>query len=84
MQNDGQRHEQAERRRDLDEARVEAAPAVGHVLGDVDRRAAVLAAERESLQDANQQERDRRGHADRGVGRQHADERRRAAHDARA
>ena len=55
-----QRDEQAERRRDLNEAGVEAALAVRHVLGDVDGRAAVLAAERQALQDADQDQQDRR------------------------
>ena len=80
-QNDDERHEQSERRRDLDEARVEAAPLVGHVFRDVHGRAAVLAAEREALQHANHEERDRRRDPDRPIGRQEADDRRRAAHD---
>ena len=66
-QDHDERAEQAERRGDLDEARVEAAPVVRHVLGDVDRRAAVLAAERQPLEDADEQERDRRRQADRRV-----------------
>ena len=45
-----------ERRRGLDPARVEAALARRRVLGDVGRRAAVLAAERQALQ---QPQRDR-------------------------
>ena len=45
---------QAERRGGLDEAGVEAALVVGRVLGDIDRGAAVLAAEREALQQAQQ------------------------------
>jgi hypothetical protein len=51
------------------------------VLGHVDRGAAVLAAEREPLEDPDHQQRRRREHADRGVGRQHPDQRGRGAHD---
>ena len=80
-EDDGQRKEQSERRRDLNEAGVEAAPSVRHVLGDIDGGAAVFAAERQSLQHADHEQGDRRGNADGGVRRQEADERRRAAHD---
>ena len=80
-EDDGQRDEQAERRRDLDEARVEPAAIVGHVLGDVHRRAAVLAAERQPLQHADEQQRNRRRDADGVIRRQESDGRRRAAHD---
>ncbi len=51
------------------------------MLGDIDRGTAVLSPERQSLEDADQQQDDRRRHADGRIGRQHADERRRAAHD---
>ena len=60
-----QRQEQAERRRGLDPAGVGAALAVRRVLGDVGRRAAVLAAERQALQQAQRDQDDRRGDADR-------------------
>ena len=45
-----ERQQQAEGRGRLDPARVLAALVVGGVLGDVDRRAAVLAAEGEALE----------------------------------
>jgi hypothetical protein len=73
--------EEAERGRDLDEARVVAAAGVGHVLGDVHRRAAVLAAEGQALEEAEHEEDRRREDADRRIRRQHADEERRQAHD---
>ena len=44
------------------------------VLGDVGRRAAVLAAERQALQQPQRDQQDRRGDADGGIARQHADE----------
>ena len=46
------------------------------VLDGHERRATPLAAGREALQDAEQDQQDRRGDADRGVRRQEADERR--------
>ena len=55
--------------------------ALGRVLGHVGGRAAVLAAERQALQQTQRDENDRRGDADGGVARQHADERGRCAHD---
>ena len=51
------------------------------MLGDIDRRAAVLAAEREALEEAERHEQDRRGDADLAVVRQQADQEGRAAHD---
>ena len=62
-----QRQEQADRRGGLDEPGVEAAPAVRRVLGDVGRGAAILAAERQALQQAQRDQDDRRGEADRRV-----------------
>src|SRR6185503_5537094 len=64
---DQQRSEQTERGGDLNEAGVEAALLVGHVLGDVNSRAAVLTTERESLKHTNQQENDRRRDSDRCI-----------------
>ena len=51
------------------------------MLRDVDGRAAVFTAKGKALQDTNEQERDWRSQPDRGVGREHTDEGRRAAHD---
>ena len=72
--------EQAGRGRDLDEARVEAPLVVGDVLRHVDRGPAVLAAERQALQQAQRHQQDRRQDADRRIGRQEADEGGRQAH----
>ncbi len=68
-QDHDQRQEEAERRRDLDEARIQAALAGRRVLGDVGRRAAVFAAEREALQQAQRDQDDRRRGTDRRVAR---------------
>ena len=57
-----------------------AALVVGAVLGDVDRRAAVLAAEREALREPQRDEQDRREDSDLLVRRQQADEGGRKAH----
>ena len=76
-----QRQKQPEGRRDLDEAGVEAAPAIGDVLGHVDGGPAVLPTERQSLQHANHEQGDRRGDPDAGVGREKSDRGRRTAHD---
>ena len=51
---DDEREQQADRGRRLDPARVLAALLVGAVLGDVDRGAAVLAAEGEALGEAQE------------------------------
>jgi hypothetical protein len=51
------------------------------VLGDVGGGAAVFAAERQALQQAQRHEEDRRGHADGLVRGQDADQERRGAHD---
>ena len=76
-----EREEEAQGRGGLDPARVEAALAVRRVLGHVGCRAAVLAAERQALQQAQRNQNDRRHHADRRVGRQQADGGGREAHD---
>jgi len=52
--------EEAEGRRDLNEAGVEAALVIGNVLGHVNGRTAILAAEGQPLQNANENQRDRR------------------------
>ena len=80
-QNDEQRHEQAERGRRLNERGVVAALVVRRMLGDVDRGAAVFAAEREALRHAQRDEQNRREHAERRVAGKQADRRRRSAHD---
>jgi hypothetical protein len=60
-------HEETERGRRLDEARVIAPLGVGHVLGDVGGRASVLAAERETLEQAQENEEHRGDEPDAGV-----------------
>ena len=74
-------HEQGRRREDhadghadLRERAEEAAARGGRVLDGHQRRAAPFATGREALQDAEQDQQDRSGDADRGVGRQEADE----------
>src|SRR5215216_6657135 len=52
------------------------------MLGDVDRRAAILAAERDALEDAQQDQQDRRENAGGGVCRKNADQEGRSAHQA--
>ena len=80
-------HEQRRRREDhadwhadLRERAEEAAARSGGVLDGHQRRAAPLATGREALQDAEQDQQDRSGDADRGIGRQESDERGRQAH----
>ena len=51
------------------------------MLGHVDRGAAILAAERQALEQPQRDQEDRRGHADRVVAGQAADEERRQSHD---
>ena len=60
---------------------VQAALVVGRVLGDVDRGAAVLAAEGQALEQPQDHQDGRREDADLRVGRQKADQGGRAAHD---
>ena len=55
-----QRHEQAERRGGLNPRRVIAALVRRRVFGDVDRRAAIFAAERKALHQAQADQHDRR------------------------
>ncbi len=76
-----QREEEADRRRRLDPRRVVAALAVRRVLGDVGCRAAVFAAQREALDQAQRDHQDRREPADRRVRRQQAHEEGRRAHE---
>ena len=59
-EDDQQRGEQAERGRRLDPAGRRAALVGRRMLGDIDRRAAIFAAERDALEDAQQDEQDRR------------------------
>src|SRR4029077_4187312 len=53
-----QRNEKSKCRRNLDEARIEAALAIGRALTDVHGRSSVLTAQRKSLQYANCNQRD--------------------------
>jgi hypothetical protein len=69
-ENHEQGDEQAERRRDLNERRVEAASIVRCVLRDVNRGAAVFAAERQSLEQPQRHEQDWREDAERPVARE--------------
>ena len=80
-QNNYDREKEAERGSDLNEACVETSPFVGHVFGNVNRGAAVLPTERESLQHSDHQQDDRRGDADGGVSGKKADQRGGAAHN---
>jgi hypothetical protein len=80
QQDHHQAEEQAEGRRHLDEAGVEAAPSGRGVLGHVGRRAAVLAAQGQALDQAHDHQGDRRGDADAGVAGQQADHEGRQAH----
>ena len=75
-----QRHEQTERRGGLNPRCVEPALVLGRMLRDVDRRAAVFAAEREALHETKCDQHDRRRDAPRGKARQHADEESADAH----
>lgn len=68
-----QREQQAEGRGGLDPTGVATALVRRGVLGDVDRRAAVLAAQGQALEHAQGDQDDRRGDTDRGIGGQQAD-----------
>ena len=81
-EDDQQRREQAERGRGLDPAGRRAALVVGGMLGDVDGGAAIFAAQRGSLADAQEDEQDRGEDAGLAVGRQQADGEGGAAHQA--
>src|ERR1041385_2860369 len=78
---DRERHEQSERRGDLNKTRVVSALFVGHMLGDVNSSAAILTTKRESLQHTDDQQNDRRGESDGMKRRQETDRGSRAAHD---
>ena len=80
-QNHQQRQEQTQRCRGLNPAGVGAALAVRRVFGHVGRRAAVLAAKRQTLQQAQNDQDGRGGHANRVIAGQHADQEGRKAHD---
>src|SRR5690606_17811998 len=67
-------------RAELEEAAVEATPAVGRVLGHEGRRATVLTAGGEALDDAQQHEQQRRPEPDRLVRRDRAEQHRRTTH----
>jgi len=81
-QHDQERRDDPHRRRGLDPRRVEAALAVGRMLGDVGGGTTVLAAERQALERAHQQQQDWGGDADASVVRQHADQEGRQTHQA--
>ena len=76
-----QRQEQPQRRRRLDPRGVITAAVSGRVLGDIGRSPAVLAAEREALQQAHGDEDHRRSEAYRRIPGQEADDERRQPHD---
>ena len=78
---DDQSREEANRRGGLDETRVETALIVRRMLGDIGRGSAILAAERQTLQDAERDEQDGCGDADACVIGKQADEEGRQAHD---
>ncbi len=80
QQEDAARAEKAERRAELREHAVPRALAGWCVLGREQHRAAPFAAEAEPLAETAQREQQRRGDADRGIGRQHADHDGRQAH----
>jgi hypothetical protein len=76
-----QGQEEAECRSRLDPARDVASALVVCVLAHVGRGTAVLAAEREALEQAKRRQQDRCADPDRAVRREHADRDRRDAHD---
>ena len=76
-----QRHEQPQRCRGLDPTGVEAATAGRRMFGDVGRCAAILAADRQTLQDAQTDQDDGGGDADTVRGRQDADDEGGRTHD---
>src|SRR5687768_17081696 len=78
--NDGERNEKSERSGNLNKAGVKPALLIRHVLGDINRRAAVFSAERETLQNANQNKQNRRENSDLAVSREKSDRRGRPAH----
>ena len=78
---DEQSREQPHRRGGLDPAGVEPALPLGRVLGDIGRRPAIFAAQREALQQAQRDQDERRGDADRRIARQQSDREGRKPHD---
>ena len=78
---DDEGEQETECRGGLDPAGEEAAFVGRRVLRDIDRRAAILAAERETLGHAQRNERDRRHEPDRLVARQAADQEGGRTHD---
>ena len=80
QQDHEQREDDAHRRGGLNPGGIKPAPAVGRVLGDIGRRAAIFAAERQTLQHAHRDEQDRRQNADRLVARQQPDDKGRGPH----
>jgi hypothetical protein len=72
--------QEAARDAGMDEAGVETALPLRRMFGDVDRRAAIFAAQRQPLRHAQQDQQQGCGDPDRGIGRQQADARGRAAH----
>ena len=80
QQEDAAGEEEADRRAELRKHAVPGALARRRVLDRQQHRAAPLAAEAQALAEAAQRQQQRRGDADRVVGRQHADRHRRHAH----
>ena len=76
----GQRHEESERCRSLNEAGVKSAATVRCVLGDVHRRASVLSTKRKALEQTQDDEDDWCSQPDFRITWQESDGRRRAAH----
>ena len=76
-----QRHEQPQRRRGLDPTGVEAATASRRMFGDVGRCAAILAPDRQTLQDPQADQNDGGGDADTVRGRQDAHDEGGRTHD---
>src|SRR5207302_6448492 len=75
------RDKQAQCCRDLNETRVKAALSIGYVFRDVNCRTAVLAAQRQALQDPNGQQGDWSKPARGGVGGEKTNESRGSAHN---
>src|SRR5262249_17932269 len=78
---DDEGEQEAQRRGGLDPTGKETALARGRVLRNIDRRAAILATERETLGHAQRNEHDRRNEPDRLVARQTADQKGGRTHD---
>src|SRR5262249_9729176 len=80
-QNYGERDEKAKQGADLNETGVEASLMIRRVLGDVNRGAAILAADRQALQRSHGDQNNRREPPGGRVGRQQANPNGRPAHD---